>query len=188
MRSWPSRSSGHSRSLGVRVALGDPATGILRKAFPAILIVPLVVLIPAFAEEIASAWLRGPAPPAVDVAAPPPPPAPGRPLDLPAPPPSEQPGQVNDGLAAWPTVVSLASYSVILTWVFVRTGGSVLITALFHAGINGVAPLMSQLDVDRAWVIRALLIAAVAVVIAIAGRLRERSTGPIPTLPGVAAR
>ena len=39
--------------VGVAIALGDPSPGVFDKVFPAIVIVPLIVLIPAFAEEIA---------------------------------------------------------------------------------------------------------------------------------------
>ena len=42
-----------ARVVGVAIALGDPAVGVFDKVFPAIVIVPLIVLIPAFAEEIA---------------------------------------------------------------------------------------------------------------------------------------
>ena len=59
------------------------------------------------------------------------------------------PGQMNEGLEPVPTFVSLLGYSVILTWAFVASGGSVLLVALIHAGLNGVAPLMAGLEVDR---------------------------------------
>ena len=39
--------------VGICIALGDPADGVFARAIPAIFIVPLVVLLPAFAEEIA---------------------------------------------------------------------------------------------------------------------------------------
>jgi membrane protease YdiL (CAAX protease family) len=165
--------------VGICIALGDPAAGVFAKVIPAIFIVPLVVLLPAFAEEIA--W-RGyalarllpsmsPLAAALLLA------GPWIVLHLYL----QLPGQINDRLEIWPTVLSLAAYSVILAWVFVRTGGSVLLAALVHAAFNGVPPLMAQLDVDRAWAVRALLIAAMAIVVVLFGGVRSRA----PTFPAV---
>jgi membrane protease YdiL (CAAX protease family) len=165
--------------VAIAFALGDPAAGVFDKVFPAIVMVPLVVLIPAFAEEIA--W-RGyaatrllPSMTALRAAL-----VLGLPwaalhLFL------QLPGQMNAGLDWWPTIVSLVSYSVILTWAFVGSGGSVLLVALVHAGLNGVAPLMAGLDVDRTWVIRALLTASIAVVIVVAGGFRRLDTRSLTT-------
>jgi uncharacterized protein len=160
----------------VAVALGSPTGGLFDKVVPAIVIVPLVVLLPAFAEEIA--W-RGyavtrllpsmsPVLAALVLA------GPWTLLHIFL----QLPGQMNAGLAVWPTVLSLVAYSVILTWVFVRSGGSVLLTALIHAGFNGVVPLMGGLDADRAWAIRAVLVAvaATAVVIHEGARSWRRAT------------
>ena len=40
-------------TVGVAVGLGEPAAGLFTSLFPAVLIVPIVVLLPAFAEELA---------------------------------------------------------------------------------------------------------------------------------------
>ena len=157
--------------VGVAIALGDPATGLFDKVFPAIAIVPLIVLLPAFAEEIA--W-RGYAvnrllPTMSPLAAA---------LLLGAPWALihvflQLPGQMNAGLEVWPTLLSLMAYSIILTGIYVASGGSVLLTALVNAGLNGVAPLMASLDTDRTWIIRAVLAAGIAVAIVAAGWLRR---------------
>jgi CAAX protease family protein len=163
--------------VGVAVALGDPAIGAFDRVFPAILIIPLVALIPAFAEEIAwrgyavTRLLPSMTPLAAALVL-------GIPwavmhLFL------QLPGQMNAGLEWWPTVVSLVSYSVILTWAFVGSGGSVLLVALVHAGLNGVAPLMAGLDVDRTWIIRALLTASIAVAIVALGGFRRLDPSPV---------
>ena len=60
------------------------------------------------------------------------------------------------------------------TWAFVASGGSVLLVALIHAGLNGVAPLMAGLEVHRAWTIRAVLVAVIALVVVLRGGLRDR--------------
>src|SRR4051794_30984269 len=157
--------------VGVALALGDPATGVFDKIFPAIVIVPLIVLLPAFAEEIAwrgyavNRLLASMSPLAAALLL-------GAPwalihvfLQL--------PGQMNAGLEVWPTLVSLMAYSVILTGIYVASGGSVLLTALVHAGLNGVAPLMAGLETDRTWIIRAVLAAVIAVAFVAAGALRR---------------
>jgi CAAX protease family protein len=160
-------------TVGVALALGEPAAGLFDKVFPAILFVPLIVLLPAFAEEIA--W-RGYAvtrllPTMSPLAAA---------LVLGAPWAVihvflQLPGQMNEGLAVWPTLLSLVAYSVVLTWIYVASGGSVLLGALVHAGLNGVAPLMAGLETDRAWIIRAAIVAVIAVAIVVAGGLRGAS-------------
>jgi hypothetical protein len=71
-------------------------------------------------------------------------------------------------------IVSIFSYSIVLTWVFVGTCGSVLMTALFHAPLNGVAPVMAGVDHDNAWIIRNVLAAVIAVAVIALGGLRRR--------------
>lgn len=164
--------------VGVAIASGDPAVGVFDKAFPAIVIVPLVVLIPAFGEEIAwrgyavTRLLPSMSPLAAALLL-------GVPwaamhLFL------QLPGQMNDVLDWWPTIVSLVSYSVILTYAFVWSGGSVLLVALVHAGLNGVAPLMAGLDVDRTWIIRALVTASIAMAVVVIGAVRQPRSGSLP--------
>ena len=163
--------------VAVAIALGDPATGVFDKTFPAIVIIPLLVLIPAFAEEIA--W-RGYAvtrllPSMTPLAAAFVVGVPWAVIHLFL----QLPGQMNAGLDWWPTLVSLLSYSVILTWAYVGSGGSVLLVALVHAGLNGVAPLMAGLDVDRTWIIRALVTAAIALAIVLLGGFRHLDPRPV---------
>ena len=69
-------------------------------------------------------------------------------------------------------VLSIVAYSVILTWVYVGTGGSVLMTALFHAGLNAVAPIMAGVDHNTEWIIRNVLAGLIAVVVVLSGGLR----------------
>ncbi|HTE64787.1 MAG TPA: CPBP family intramembrane glutamic endopeptidase, partial [Candidatus Binatia bacterium] len=82
------------------------------------------------------------------------------------------PGQMNDQLILWPLALSIAAYSVILTWLFVRTGGSVLMTALFHAGLNAMSPVMAGVDANTQWIIRNVLAAVIAVAIVALGGFR----------------
>lgn len=144
----------------VGVAIGRSNGELFTDLMPSALIVPLVVLIPAFAEEIA--W-RGFATPRLMTAISPLQAA----LVLAAPWVVMHlvlmlPGGINAGLAVWATVVSLIAYAVVLTWAFVGSGGSVLLVALLHAGFNGVVPLMRGIDGDTSWAIRAILAAVIA--------------------------
>ena len=160
-------------TVAVGVGLGEPVAGLFDTVFPAILIIPLVVLLPAFAEELA--W-RGFALPRLMSAMSPLAAA----LVLAIPWTLIHvflflPGQWYGDLAVWPMAVSIFSYSILLTWIFVGTGGSVLMTALFHAALNGVAPIMAGVDADRSWIIRNLLAAGIAVAVVALGGLRRQT-------------
>jgi membrane protease YdiL (CAAX protease family) len=150
-------------TVGIAVALGAPTAGIFDKVSPTMLIIFLVVLLPAFTEELA--W-RGFALPRLMSAM-----SPLRAALLIAIPWTlmhvglQLPGQMNDQLILWPLALSIAAYSVILTWLFVRTGGSVLMTALFHAGLNAMSPVMAGIDPNTQWVIRNVVAAVIALAI-----------------------
>ncbi len=163
-------------TVAVAVGLGEPSGGLFDAAFPAVLIVPIVVLIPAFAEELA--W-RGFALPRLMSSM-----SPLRAGLLLAIPWALihgflfLPGQWYGDLAAWPMVLSIFSYSILLTWIYVGTGGSVLMTALFHAALNGVAPIMAGVDTDNSWIIRNVLAACIAVTLVALGGLRHEAPTP----------
>ena len=160
------------------VVLGEPAEGIFDGVDASILIVVLVVLIPAFAEELAWRGFAVPrllpflSPLAVALVLA----VPWTILHLPL---VLVPDSINEGLAIVPTVMALFGYSVILTWIVVGTGGSVLLTGLVHAGLNGVVPLFRGLDTDQAWLLRGIVAAGIAVlVILVAGMWRRRQMAP----------
>jgi membrane protease YdiL (CAAX protease family) len=159
-------------TVAIGTALGQTPGDLFPELFPAVLIVPLVVLVPGFAEEVA--W-RGFAVPRLAATVSPLATAvllavPWVVLHLVL----HLPGGVNAGAEIWPTVVSLVAYSVLLTWIVLRTGGSILLAGLVHTGFNGVVPLMRGVDLDAAWAIRAVLIAAIAIVVVVLGGLRTR--------------
>jgi membrane protease YdiL (CAAX protease family) len=157
--------------IAIAVALGQPTAGLFDHLAPTALIVPLVVFLPALAEELA--W-RGYAVPRVMVVM-----SPLRAalvlgipwalihvvLHL--------PGGMNESAAILPGVVTLFAYSIVLTWVFLGTGGSVLMAALVHMGLNAVVPLMSGLDPELAWDLRAVLAAVIALTIVGLGGFRR---------------
>jgi uncharacterized protein len=163
--------------VAVVVALGRSDADPFARLGPSALIVPLVVLLPAFAEELA--WRGFALPRAMAVM------SPLRASLLLAIPWAlmhlvlQLPGGMNAGVAIWPTIVSIAAYSIILTWIFIGTGGSVLITALVHTGLNGVAPLMAGLDTETVWATRAVVAAIIAIIVVGRGGLdaARRTTG-----------
>jgi uncharacterized protein len=159
-------------TVAVGIALGRSNGDLFKDVLPSALIVPFVVLLPAFAEELA--WRGFAVPRLMTVMSPL-----SAALVLSVPwvvmhLVLQLPGGVNAGAEVWPTVVSLVSYSVILTWIFVGTGGSVVVTALVHTGLNGVVPLMRGIDADAAWAIRAVLAAVIAIAIVALGGFRTR--------------
>ena len=157
--------------VAIGITLGYGKDDLFGGVFPAVVIVPLVVLLPALAEELA--W-RGfavtrltqtmsPLKAALVLS------VPWTVMHLVL----HLPGGVNEGAALWPTVLDIVTYSIVLTWVFVGSGGSALLTGVVHAGLNGVVPLMSGIDFDASWVIRALLAAVIAIAIVAFGGFRR---------------
>jgi len=154
----------------VAVALGAPSAGLFDDVFPAVLIVPLVVLLPAFAEEIG--WRGYALPRTLTVT-----PALRAAIVLGVPwalihVPLYLPGQMNAGSSVWSMVTQILAYAVILTWIYVGTGGSVLLTGLFHALLNGLTPLTNGLDPFVAWDIRGVVFPIVAILVVALGGFR----------------
>ena len=173
--------------IAAAIALGEPTAGLFATLGPTALIVPLVVLIPAFAEEVA--WRGFAVPRLLTVMSPL-----AASLLLAIPWTVMHlvlllPGGVNEGAELWPSVLSLFAYSVVLTWVFVGSGGSVLLAALVHTGLNGVVPLMAGVDGDLSWELRAVVAAVIAVaVIGLGGFRRSDVEKPAVTQPAVLGR
>ena len=99
----------------VAIALGESPNGMFDAIFPAVLIVPLVVVVPAFAEEVG--WRGYALPRTLTVL------SPLRAAVVLGIPwamihiPLYLPGQMNSGSALWSMVTQLIAYSVILTWI-----------------------------------------------------------------------
>ena len=74
------------------------------------------------------------------------------------------PGQLYDGLPLWPAPIWLLAGSVLLTWIYLRTG-SVLLAGLMHAAFNGTVPLTWGLDPSWVWQARAGVLSVIAVVV-----------------------
>ncbi len=86
------------------------------------------------------------------------------------------PGGLYDNLPLWPLPLIIISGSVLFTWAFVGSGGSVLIAALMHAASNGLTPLSRGIDPVMEWQLHAIVITILAVVVVLVSRrFRERS-------------
>ena len=156
--------------VGIAVVLGEPSTGLFDRLTPAALVIPLVVVLPAFAEELA--WRGFAVPRLMTVMSPL-----AASLALAVPWTILHlvlllPGGANAGAEVWPSVLSLFAYSVVLTWAFVGTGGSVLIPALIHTGLNGVVPIMWGVENDLSWALRAIVAAVIAAAVVVFGGFR----------------
>jgi len=157
----------------VAIVAGAPAEGLFDGVGLDSLVVLLVVLIPAFAEELA--WRGFAVPRLLPFLSPL-----GAALVLAVPwtimhlPLVLVPGSINEGLAVIPMVLALFGYSIILTWIFVGSGGSVLLTAIVHAGLNGVVPIFQNLDADEAWLWRGVIAAVIAVLVILFGNMQRR--------------
>ena len=82
-------------------------------------------------------------------------------------------GALLQGTPAWLLLVQLPACAVLYTWVFLRTGGSVLLAVALHAALNlfGVAPPGSGVD----WRPYLLFVGLqVALAVAAGGSLRPR--------------
>ncbi len=82
------------------------------------------------------------------------------------------------------TLLILLAYSVLLTWIFVHTRGSVLMTTLFHGTRNAVTPLTAGIDLELAWWLRAAGFSAIVLIVVLVtgpnlgGRRRCRERPP----------
>ena len=75
------------------------------------------------------------------------------------------PGHLYDASPFWPLPLMLLGYGVLQTWIYLRTGGSVLLAGLMHAALNAWVPLTWGLDPDWAWQARGVIFAVVAVLV-----------------------
>jgi hypothetical protein len=70
--------------------------------------------------------------------------------------------------------LALFAYSIILTWIFVGSGGSVLLTGIVHAGLNGVVPIFQNLDDEQTWLWRGIIAVVIAVLVVLYGGIQRR--------------
>jgi uncharacterized protein len=72
------------------------------------------------------------------------------------------PGHLYDGSPLWPLPLMFLGFGVLQTWIYLRSGGSVLLAGVMHAALNAWVPLTWGLDPDWAWQARGVVFALVA--------------------------
>jgi membrane protease YdiL (CAAX protease family) len=70
------------------------------------------------------------------------------------------PGHLYDELPIWPLPFMFLGFGVLLTWIYLRTGGSVLLAGLMHTALNAWVPLTWGLDPAWEWQARGIVFAA----------------------------
>jgi uncharacterized protein len=151
----------------VGVAVGAATWSRLTDALTgSALVVPLVVLVPALLEELGwrgfgvQTTVDGGHSPAMAAA------VMGL-LFVLAHVPFYLPGQLYDGIPLWPAPIWLLAGSILLSWIYLRTG-SVLLAGLMHAAFNGTVPLTWGLDPAWVWQVRAGVLSVIAAVVVLA--------------------
>jgi membrane protease YdiL (CAAX protease family) len=96
------------------------------------------------------------------------------------------PGMINAGAPLLPTLLGLISLSVLLTWLYIGSGGNLLLTSLFHAAQSFFVIVNEGITLEQQlWLMAAVYAAAaLVVVIAAAPHFTCRPTAPIATRPG----
>jgi len=80
------------------------------------------------------------------------------------------PGHLYDTVPIWPLPFMFLGFGVLLTWVYLRTGGSVLLAGLMHTALNAWVPMTWGLDPGWEWQARGIVFAGVGLaVVALSG-------------------
>jgi membrane protease YdiL (CAAX protease family) len=96
------------------------------------------------------------------------------------------PGQMNAGAYWLPTILQLVGLSVILTWLFVRTGGSIVMPILFHAGQNLLVILNGEITLpQQLWLLTFVTLPIAAVLMIFFGSDLQPSPAKQPAMADV---
>jgi membrane protease YdiL (CAAX protease family) len=90
------------------------------------------------------------------------------------------PGMIYAGTSWLATLLELVGLSILLTWLFVQTGGNILITSLFHAAQSFFVVINEGLSLDQQlWLMAVVYLSASLVVTIIYGPNLKRIQGAI---------
>jgi len=94
------------------------------------------------------------------------------------------PGHLYDTSPIWPLPFMFFGFGVLLTWIYLRTDGSVLLAGLMHTALNAWVPLTWGLDPEWEWQARGLVYAGLGLaVVALSGWSWWRGRGRISATP-----
>lgn len=81
------------------------------------------------------------------------------------------PGMMNEGVPALPTVLAVVSVSVLTTWLYVHTGGNLVLAIVFHAAQNFFTIVNEGIPLaPLAWLMVVVYFALALIVVILAGR------------------
>jgi uncharacterized protein len=89
------------------------------------------------------------------------------------------PGMMNEGVPALPTVLAVASVSVLTTWLYVNTGGNLVLAIVFHAAQNFFTIVNEGIAfAPMAWLMLGVYLSLALIVVILTGRhLTQQPSG-----------
>lgn len=80
------------------------------------------------------------------------------------------PGMMNEGAPPLPTVLALVGGSVLFTWLYVNSGGNIVLTTLFHAAQSFFVIVNQGITMDQqSWLLAGVYLAMAIIIAVIAG-------------------